>query len=273
MRPADARGVVWSAGCAREPGAERARGAAGGCGGVAAADLVLPSGTITALVGESGSGKSTVAWLLLGLAFPQAGTVRVNGIDLRTIASADWRSRIAWVPQTPFFFCGSIRDNLTIGLTAVDDEAICSALEFAAALTFVERLPDGLDCLLGDRGAGLSGGELRRLALARVFLRGADLIILDEPTAGLDGESELLVCESLKRLSLGRTVLIISHRDDTVGFADRVVRLLGNPAETSAMARKGRTIIEERNSWQREMEKVEQLYEELARSGTGTRRK
>jgi ATP-binding cassette, subfamily C, bacterial CydD len=202
-----------------------------GRGGVAGADLVLTPGTITALVGESGSGKSTVAWLLLGLASPQEGRVTVSGTDLCLINPLDWRSRVAWVPQSPFFFCGSIRDNLTIGLTAVDDLSIRSALDSAAALSFVERLPGGLDCQLGDRGAGLSGGELRRLAIARVFLRGADLIILDEPTAGLDRESELFVCESLKRLAAGRTVLIISHREETAGLADRVVRLVEGRVE------------------------------------------
>ncbi len=197
-----------------------------GRGGIVGADFVLPSGTITALVGESGSGKSTVAWLLLGLASPEAGRVLVNGTDLRDIDTVDWRSRIAWIPQTPFFFCGSIRDNLIIGLTAVDDDSIRSALDSAAALSFVESQPGGLDCLLGDRGAGLSGGELRRLAIARVFLRGADLIILDEPTAGLDRQSELLVCKSLKNLSFGRTVLVISHREETAGFADRLLRFI-----------------------------------------------
>ena len=206
-----------------------------GRGGVAGVDLVLPQGTITALVGESGSGKSTLAWLLLGLVSPQEGRVTVNGTDLNLIAPMDWRSRVAWIPQSPFFFCGSIRDNLVIGLTAVDDLSIRKALDSAAALSFVERLPGGLDSQLGDRGAGLSGGELRRLAVARVFLRGADLIILDEPTAGLDRESEILVCESLKSLAIGRTVLIISHREETIGFADRVVRLVDGRAEALTM--------------------------------------
>ena len=208
-----------------------------GRGGVAGVDLALPSGTITALVGESGSGKSTAAWLLLGLASPQEGRVTINGTDLCRINVTDWRSRVAWIPQSPFFFCGSVRDNLAIGLIAVDDHSIRKALDSAAALSFVERLPGGLDCQLGDRGAGLSGGELRRLAVARVFLRGADLIILDEPTAGLDRKSELLVCESLKSLAAGRTVLIISHREETVGFADRVVRLVDGRVEALSPAR------------------------------------
>jgi len=208
-----------------------------GRGGVAGVDLVLPSGAITALVGESGAGKSTLAWLLLGLASPQEGRVTVNGTDLCLINPSDWRCRVAWIPQSPFFFCGSIRDNLAIGLTAVDDPSILNALDSAAALSFVERLPGVLDYKLGDRGAGLSGGELRRLAVARVFLRGADLIILDEPTAGLDRESELLVCESLKRIAVGRTVLIISHREETVGFADRVVRLVDGMVEGVLPAR------------------------------------
>lgn len=195
-------------------------------GGIIKTDLLLPSGTMTALVGDSGSGKSTVAWLLLGLAAPQEGRVTINGIDLTLIDPEDWRSRIAWIPQAPFFFCGSIRENLVIGLSGVDDESVRKALSSASALSFVDNLPEGLDSRLGDKGAGLSGGELRRLAVARVLLRGADLIILDEPTAGLDRESELLVCEAIKSLGSGRTILIISHREETVSFADRVVRLV-----------------------------------------------
>jgi ATP-binding cassette subfamily C protein CydD len=207
-----------------------------GRGGVVGADLVLSPGAITALVGESGAGKSTLAWLLLGLASPQGGRVIVNGTDLSLINPSDWRRRVAWIPQTPFFFCGSIRDNLAMGLTAVDDKSIRDALDSAAALQFVERLPGGLDYRLGDRGAGFSGGELRRLAVARIFLRGADLVILDEPTAGLDRENELHVCGALKRLAAGRTVLVISHREETTGFADRIVRLINGKVETVSLA-------------------------------------
>jgi ATP-binding cassette subfamily C protein CydD len=189
--------------------------------------LELPPGTVTALVGESGAGKSTLAGLLLGLTPPQEGRVTVNGVDLAILQQSSWRQRIAWVPQRPFFFPGSVRENLTLGREEADGEVIVAALEAAGARSFVERMPHGLDTPLGDRGAGLSGGELRRLALARVFLRDPSLVILDEPTAGLDAENERLVSASLRRLAEGRTLLLISHREQTVEGADRVAILAG----------------------------------------------
>jgi len=200
---------------------------AGGRGGVSTINLELPAGTTTALVGESGAGKSTLAGLLLGLTVPTEGRLTVNGTDLSRLQPEDWRARLAWVPQRPFFFHGTIRENLTLGLPAATATDISAALEAASALAFVERLPAGIETLLGDRGAGLSGGELRRLALARVFLRSADLVVLDEPTAGLDPENERLVGESLQRLAQGRTVLLISHREETVSRADRTVLISG----------------------------------------------
>lgn len=200
---------------------------AGGRGGVHDIDLELPGGTITALVGESGAGKSTLAGLLLGLDRPLEGRVTINGIDLSSLEQTAWRGRIAWVPQRPFFFQGSVRENLTLGLAETADADINAALEAASALSFVEKMPQGVDSQLGDRGAGLSGGELRRLALARVFLRDPSLVVLDEPTAGLDSDNEQLISQSLRRLAEGRTLLLISHREQTVGMADRVALLSG----------------------------------------------
>jgi ATP-binding cassette subfamily C protein CydD len=194
-------------------------------GGITSVDLCLIPGEITALVGASGAGKSTLAGLLLALAHPQEGRLTVNGTDLKSIDPKLWQSRIAMVPQSPFFFSGTIRENIAIGLFGCDDASIKRALLSSSALEFVEKLPLGLNSQLGDRGAGLSGGELRRLALARVFLRNPDLIILDEPTAGLDSENEQLVCKALRLLAEERTILLISHREDTVSWADRVVRI------------------------------------------------
>lgn len=196
-------------------------------GGVSKVDLDLPAGSITALVGESGSGKTTLARLLIGLAHPESGRILINGVDLANLAGAMWRSRIAWVAQHPFIFNASLRDNLLLGCPAASDDEIDAALAAAAAASFVDRLPAGLDTILGDRGAGLSGGELRRLALARAFLRRADLVVLDEPTAGLDAESEELVAESLQRLAQGRTVLVISHRETTLRAAQQVAVMAG----------------------------------------------
>ena len=181
-------------------------------GGVSAINLELPAGSLTGMAGESGSGKSTIVKLLTGLARPSSGVIRVNGIDLAEYEPADWRSILALVPQRPFFFKGTIRENLLLGCPKADETAIRQGLTAAAALEFIEQLPLGLRAELGDSGAGLSGGELRRLALARAFLRNASLIVLDEPTAGLDSENELPVGEALKRLGLERTVLLIRHR-------------------------------------------------------------
>jgi ATP-binding cassette subfamily C protein CydD len=195
-------------------------------GGVSGINLELPAASLTALVGESGSGKTTLARLIVGLTRPESGRITVDGVDLTEISADSWRSALAWVPQKPFFFKGTIRANLLLGCPETADAEIVSALEAAAATGFVSRLAAGLDTELGDRGAGLSGGELRRLALARAFLRKAVLIILDEPTAGLDAENEQLVNQAIGRLAGSRTVLLISHREDTVAMAERIALLV-----------------------------------------------
>lgn len=197
----------------------------GSRGGVTGVDLELPSGSITALIGESGAGKSTLARLLVGLARPEAGRILINGQDLTTLAADSWRSRLAWVPQTPYFTSGTLRENLTLGRPDATEHEIHTALE-AAVCQFINRLSHGLDTLLGDRGAGLSGGELKRLALARAYLCPATLVVLDEPTAGLDPENELLVCNALEKLAIGRTVLVISHREETLTRVNRVATMV-----------------------------------------------
>ncbi|MGB9082163.1 MAG: thiol reductant ABC exporter subunit CydD [Desulfuromonadaceae bacterium] len=203
-------------------------------GGVSAVDLELPPGSITALAGESGAGKTTLARLLAGLARPESGRILINGHDLTTLAPDSWRSRIAWVPQTPYFSSGTVRENLLLGRPDADQGAINAALEAASARQFINRLPHGLDTILGDRGAGLSGGELKRLALARAYLCQATVVILDEPTAGLDPENEKLVGEALTRVAHGRTVLVISHREQTLACADRVAEMIDGHVERIA---------------------------------------
>lgn len=198
----------------------------GARGGVTGVDLELPAGSITALVGESGAGKSTLARLLVGLARPESGRILIHGQDLTEFSPAAWRATLAWVPQAPYFTSGTLRENLLLGRPDAAENEISEALSAAAAEQFVSRLSHGLDTVLGDRGAGLSGGELKRLALARAYICRATLVVLDEPTAGLDPESERLVGEAMVRLAKGRTVLVISHREQTLIHVDRVAEMV-----------------------------------------------
>ncbi|MDK9716670.1 MAG: thiol reductant ABC exporter subunit CydD [Trichlorobacter sp.] len=207
-------------------------------GGVQDISLAIPANSMVALVGASGSGKSTLARLLLGLAQPESGRIAVDGTDLMQLDQAAWRRQLAWVPQQPFFFSATIRANLLLGRPEADDNAIQQAVAAAALTAVINGLPEGLATPLGDRGAGLSGGELRRLALARVFLRDASLVVLDEPTAGLDADNEQLVLDAVERLAVGRTVLIISHREATISRCQQVVVLAAGRLEQVTTSRK-----------------------------------
>ncbi|MFF3484845.1 thiol reductant ABC exporter subunit CydD [Streptomyces sp. NPDC002701] len=185
---------------------------------------VRPGETV-ALVGPSGVGKTTVLNVLLGFAHPTAGRVRVGGADLAEADLEKWRSRIAWVPQRPHLFAGSVAENVRLARPEADDSAVRQALADAGALEFVDALPDGARTVLGEDGAGLSAGQRQRLALARAFLADRPVLLLDEPTASLDGATEAEVVEAVRRLAVGRTVLLVVHRPALLGVADRVVRL------------------------------------------------
>lgn len=201
-------------------------------GGIQNINLEFPPCSVTAITGESGSGKSTLARVLLGLAVPESGRVLVDDSDLNSFDQRLWRSRLGWVPQRPFFSAASIRDNLLAARKNAGDDELIKALDAAALSDVVRRLPKGLDTRLGDRGAGLSGGELRRLAMARLMLRNPLLIILDEPTAGLDHTNELLLIETIERLAVGRTMIIISHREDVLRHCTLAVRMADGRAES-----------------------------------------
>ncbi|MEU5094882.1 thiol reductant ABC exporter subunit CydD [Streptomyces sp. NPDC020996] len=185
---------------------------------------VAPGETV-ALVGPSGAGKSTLLNVLLGFVRPAEGRVSVGGADLAGLDLEQWRSRIAWVPQRPHLFAGTIAENVRLARPDADDGAVRRALEDAGALEFVDALPDGAATVLGEDGAGLSAGQRQRLALARAFLADRPVLLLDEPTAALDGATEAGIVEAVRRLAVGRTVLLVVHRPALLGVADRIVRL------------------------------------------------
>ncbi|MFD7680667.1 thiol reductant ABC exporter subunit CydD [Streptomyces sp. NPDC060187] len=196
---------------------------------------VAPGETV-ALVGPSGVGKSTLLNVLLGFVEPTAGRVRAGEVDLSAADLTEWRSRIAWVPQRPHLYAGSIAENVRLARPDADDVAVRGALVDAGAAGFVDALPDGADTLLGEDGAGLSAGQRQRLALARAFLADRPLLLLDEPTASLDGATEAEVVETVRRLAVGRTVLLVVHRPALLGVADRVIRLQAASPEDARLA-------------------------------------
>ncbi len=190
-----------------------------------AVSLSVEPGETVAIVGPSGAGKSTLLNVLLGFVPPTQGRVRVGDTDLASLSPERWREQIAWVPQRPHLFAGTIAENVRLARPDADDAAVRAALRESGAYDFVEALPQGVHTPLGEGGTGLSAGQRQRLALARAFLADRPLLLLDEPTANLDGETEAAVVEAVRRLSAGRTVLLVVHRPALLAVADRVVRL------------------------------------------------
>ena len=193
--------------------------------GLQETSLIADPGRVLILAGPSGCGKSTLLGVLLGLVTPTAGTVRLGDLDLADLDPDIWRSTLAWVPQRPHLFAASVADNVRLGRRDATDEEIRQATADAGLDAVIERLPDGLDTRLGERGAGISAGERQRVALARAFVRDAPLLLLDEPTANLDGRTEDAILSTLSRLMEGRTVIMAAHRSSLLAMGDRVVRL------------------------------------------------
>jgi thiol reductant ABC exporter CydD subunit len=187
--------------------------------------LTVAPGEVLALAGPSGSGKSTLLGVLLGLVEPTGGSVTVGGVRLDGLDPDAWRAHVAWVPQRPHLFAASLADNVRLGRPAMSDERVRRAIADAGLEEVVARLPDGMTTTLGERGAGLSAGERQRVALARAFARDAALVLLDEPTANLDGRTEEAVLRAVRRLVRGRTVVLVAHRPSLLSLADRVVQV------------------------------------------------
>ncbi|MDB2407354.1 ABC transporter transmembrane domain-containing protein [Jannaschia sp.] len=185
--------------------------------------LTVAPGETVALVGPSGAGKSTMIQLLQRFYDPDAGAITLGGTDLRKMDRADFRARMALVPQDPVIFAASARDNIRFGAPGATDAQVEAAAKAAAAHDFLVRLPDGYDTYVGERGVMLSGGQKQRIAIARAILRDAPILLLDEATSALDAESERAVQDAVARLAEGRTTIIVAHRLATVKQADRIV--------------------------------------------------
>ena len=187
--------------------------------------MEIAPGATTVLRGVSGSGKSTIARLLLGFDAPADGRNVCGAADLRDLDPEAWRARIAWLPQNPTLFAGTVAENVALGVPGATDDQVRVALRAAGALEFVDALPDGLQTVIGERGRRVSAGQRQRIALARALVRDAPLLILDEPTAHVDPETAADIHAAIARLASERTVLVIAHNRSLQSLADRTVRL------------------------------------------------
>lgn len=194
--------------------------------------LRLRPGEMTAVVGKSGSGKSTVANILLKLIDPDSGCVNINGTDLKHIDTSDLRKNVSYVPQRPFIFKDTLRNNITLPKPNATPEELDAAIRDALLTALVDSLPEGLETRITDMGLNLSTGERQRIAIARAILKGAPVVIVDEAVSAQDKDNELLLTKAFERLSREKTVLVIAHRLETVKSADRIYMLdLGTVVE------------------------------------------
>ncbi|KXV48793.1 ABC transporter ATP-binding protein [Gluconobacter albidus] len=197
-------------------------------------NLTLRQGERAALIGPSGAGKSSLAALLLKAASPKEGQILLGGTDISTLRDRDLRSQIAWLSQASHLFDDTVRGNLLLGREDIPDEALWTALEQARIADVVRSLPDGLETWIGEGGSKLSGGQGRRIALARVLLSDAPILVLDEPATGLDADTERAFLETLNNATEGRSILLIAHRLTGVEKLDRIWRLEDGQVISSA---------------------------------------
>ena len=187
--------------------------------------LQLSANTCTALVGPSGAGKSTLVNLLMRFMDATSGTIRANGVPIAALSPDAWREYVALVPQRPYLFYGTVRENIRLARPQAGDDEVAHAAELAGVTAFLDELPRGFDTQVGEQGTQLSTGQVQRIAIARAILKDARILILDEPTSSLDPESEALIRQSLATLTRDRTVLVIAHRYNTIAMADRIIVL------------------------------------------------
>jgi subfamily B ATP-binding cassette protein MsbA len=191
------------------------------------------AGEVVALAGPSGAGKTTLANLLPRFHDVTSGAIRIDGVDLRDLTLASLRQNIGIVSQDTFLFNDTIANNISYGTATADRSALRDAAQAANAAEFIERLPQGYDTMIGERGVNLSGGQRQRVAIARAIYKNAPILILDEATSHLDAESELAVQQALNNLMKDRTVIVIAHRLSTIRKADKIVVMdRGKIAET-----------------------------------------
>jgi len=187
--------------------------------------LTIKAGERIGLVGHSGSGKTTLTKLLLRFNDIESGSITIDTQDIKNVTQESLRKNIAYVPQEPMLFHRSLRENIAYGKPEASDEEILTAARQAHALEFIEKLPDGLDTMVGERGVKLSGGQRQRIVIARAILKNAPILLLDEATSALDSESEKLIQDALEKLMKGRTSIVIAHRLSTIAKLDRIIVL------------------------------------------------
>lgn len=185
--------------------------------------FAFQTGETVALVGASGSGKSTAARLLQRFWDVDGGSIRINGTDVRELTLESLRALVTVVPQDVYLFNVSVRENLRLARLEATDAEVRGAAQHAQAEAFIDRLPEGYDTLIGERGLRLSGGEKQRLSIAQAFLKNAPVLVLDEASANLDAENERLINQAVQHLKKGRATLVIAHRISTIRSADRII--------------------------------------------------